>query len=269
MARPRHLRFSLTHRASAFLLVLLASAGSCSYAQEPVILATTSSVANSGLLDIVITAYPHATVRPVLLGSGRALDMLMAGTADVAISHAPAREAAALEAHPSWTRQPILYNDFLIVGPREDPAAVKGANDVLDAMARIARAKVRFLSRGDESGTHEREEELWTAAGARPDAAQLVIAGAGMGQTLRIADRSGAYTLTDRATYETLRSSLVELVVVHEGDPRLLNVYAVISDPGRVAGAQFAAWLVSGAGRDVVATALDHGRVKGFTQQAR
>ena len=100
--------------------------------------------------------------------------------------------------HPDWRYRKILYNDFLIVGPAEDPAGVRAATDVVDAMTRIARSPSKFLSRGDESGTHERERELWAAAGATPDASHLVVAGAGMGQTLRIAGSSGAYTLTDR-----------------------------------------------------------------------
>lgn len=269
MAGPRNLRLSLTPAIVVLGLLIVACAGGCRRAPDPVILATTSSVANSGLLDIVLTAYPEGTVRPVLVGSGRALDMLTAGTADAVISHAPKREAAALQAHPAWERQPILYNDFLIVGPSHDPAAVKSASGVVNAMARIAQSGERFLSRGDESGTHEREQELWAAAGAMPSAPQLVIAGAGMGQTLRIADQAGAYTLTDRATYETLRSSLGTLIVVHEGDPRLLNSYAVISDPSRPEGARFADWLAAGGGREVIATALRDGRVKGFTQSAR
>jgi tungstate transport system substrate-binding protein len=247
------------------LSVLLALAGqaACSRADRPVILATTSSVANSGLLDIVLAEYRGGTVRPVPVGSGRALDMLAAGSADVVISHAPAREAAALAAHPSWSYRKILYNDFLIVGPPEDPAAVAGATGAVEAMTRIARSTARFLSRGDESGTHQRERELWTAAGVEPETARLVVAGAGMGQTLRVAGSTGAYTLTDRGTYEALRDS-VQLKVVFDGDPRLLNTYAVIADPSNQPGAEFARWLSEGAGRDVMAGALRAETVRGF-----
>jgi tungstate transport system substrate-binding protein len=245
------------------LLLALAGSPACSRADGPMILATTSSVANSGLLDIVLAAYRGGTVRPVLVGSGRALDMLAAGSADVVISHAPARENAALAAHPSWTYRKILYNDFLIVGPPDDPAGVAGAGDAVDAMRRIAQSDVRFLSRGDESGTHERERDLWSSAGVEPEPARLVIAGAGMGQTLRVAGSTGAYTLTDRGTYEALRES-IPLRSLFEGDPRLLNTYAVIADPGNESGAVFARWLSDGAGRDVMEEALRAGRVKGF-----
>ncbi|MEX1130037.1 MAG: substrate-binding domain-containing protein [Vicinamibacterales bacterium] len=241
----------------------LAGQAACSRADGPLILATTSSVANSGLLDVVLAAYRGGTVRPVLVGSGRALDMLAAGSADVVISHAPARETAALAAHPSWTYRKILYNDFLIVGPPEDPSGVAGAGDAVEAMTRIAQSAARFLSRGDESGTHEREQDLWAAAGVEPEPARLVVAGAGMGQTLRVAGSTGAYTLTDRGTYEALRES-IRLRVLFEGDPRLLNTYAVIADPRIEAGALFARWLSEGAGRDVMGEALGAGRVRGF-----
>lgn len=253
-----------TWKLAVALLLAMAGQTGCSRPPGPVILATTSSVANSGLLDVVLAAYRGGTVRPVLVGSGRALDMLGAGTADVVISHAPARETAALEAHPGWTYRKILYNDFLIVGPPEDPAGAAEAADAVEAMERIARSRARFLSRGDESGTHERENQLWAAAGVRPEPARLVIAGAGMGQTLRIAGSSGAYTLTDRGTYAALRES-VQLRVVHEGDARLLNTYAVIADSRNEGGASFARWLSEGAGREVLAAAIREEGLRGFT----
>jgi tungstate transport system substrate-binding protein len=262
MARARHLQLHLKRCAAIAMLATAAAAG-CSRGSEPVILATTSSVANSGLLDVLLAAYDGRAVRPVLVGSGRALEMLGSGSADVAISHAPAREAAALARHPSWDYRKILYNDFVIVGPREDPAHVAGATGAVEAMARIARSGARFLSRGDQSGTHEREEELWQAAGVQPDASRVVVAGAGMGQTLRIAGSSGAYTLTDRGTYEALRNS-VQLVVLHEGDPRLVNTYAVIADPGNEGGSRFARWLSDGAGREVLSALLRGHQLKGF-----
>ena len=236
----------------------------CSRVEGPVILATTSSVGNSGLLDVVLGEYTAEPVRPVLVGSGRALDMLGGHSADVVISHAPARETAALAAHPEWRYRKVLYNDFILVGPPEDPAAVRGAVDAVDGMTRIAKSSSRFLSRGDESGTHERERELWTATGGAPSPGNLVIAGAGMGQTLRIAGSSGAYTLTDRGTFEALKSAL-PLAIVHQGDPRLLNTYAVIWDPANTRGARFAEWLTAGAGREVIAAALREARVTGFT----
>ena len=244
--------------------IALGAAAGCARSSESVTLATTSSVGNSGLLDAVLAAYGERTVHPMLVGSGRALDMLASGSADVVISHAPAREAAALAAHPSWTYRKILFNDFVIVGPPEDPAGVAQTDGAVAAMARIARSGERFLSRGDDSGTHEREQALWAAAGVRPENSRLIIAGAGMAQTLRIAARSGAYTLTDRGTYEALRTA-VDLRVVHEGDGLLLNTYAVIADSRNQAGHLFARWLSEGPGQDVLREVLRQRKVIGFS----
>ncbi len=264
MAGTRNVRLHLTRWFSAALLTLLCAAAACSRNEGPIILATTSSVGNSGLLDGVLPEYASGTVRPVLVGSGRALDMLAGDSADVVISHAPARETAALASHPEWSYRKILYNDFIIAGPAEDPARVRDANGAVEAMTRIARSSAIFLSRGDESGTHERERELWAAAAVTPGASRLVIAGAGMGQTLRIATSAGAYTLTDRGTFQAMKAS-IDLVVLHEGDPRLLNTYAVVWSPANRPGARFAIWLADGAGRDVIAAAIRDGKVTGFT----
>jgi tungstate transport system substrate-binding protein len=234
----------------------------CSYPEEPLILATTTSVGSSGLLERVLPEYGR-TVRTVQVGSGRALEMLAAGTADVVISHAPAREAEMLQAHPSWWFRKILFNDFVIAGPPDDPAGIRGMDSAVDAMRRIASSSATFLSRGDESGTHERERELWAAAGRSPPAARLVVAGAGMGQTLRIAGQTGAYTLTDRATFVALAGS-VSLVILHEGDARLLNTYAVVTDGRRAEGARLASWLAEGSGREAVRKAVETSGVKGF-----
>jgi tungstate transport system substrate-binding protein len=235
----------------------------CGRAEPPIVLATTTSVGNSGLLDQVLPEYGEV-VRPVLVWSGRAIEMLASGTADVVISHAPEREKVALGEHPDWWYRKILFNDFLIVGPRDDPAGVRDAHDAVDAMRRIATGNSRFLSRGDESGTHERERALWREAGVQPDGARLVVAGAGMGQTLRIAGGTGAYTLTDRGTFEALRQS-VRLEVLHEGDERLLNTYAVLADPRRDRGERFARWLAEGDGQRVLRELVTSAEVRGFS----
>jgi tungstate transport system substrate-binding protein len=226
-------------------------------APPPLTLATTTSVGNSGLLEPLSRAWRNergAELRSHLAGSGLALGMLAKGEADVAISHAPALESAALPEHPRWRYRKIMFNDFVLVGPTEDPAHVRSAAGIEAAMQRIAGAPVRFLSRGDQSGTHERENALWTLAGIRPAADRLVIAGAGMGATLRIASETGAYTLTDRATFAQLESTL-RLVIVCEGGEALLNTYAVIVDPeGPLADEAnaFADWLSEGNGREVI-----------------
>ena len=243
--------------------VLLIALTACAPAQPPLVLATTTSVGNSGLLDRLLPEYGEV-VRPVLVGSGRAIEMLASGTADVVISHAPERETAALGEHPGWWYRKILFNDFLIVGPRDDPAGVRQARNALDAMRRIATQGATFLSRGDESGTHERELALWREAGVQPEGERLVVAGAGMGQTLRIASGTGAYTLTDRGTFEALRQS-VNLEILHEGDERLLNTYAVLADPARTRGQRFATWLAEGDGQAVLRELVTGEEVRGFS----
>jgi tungstate transport system substrate-binding protein len=263
MAGTWDLRVHLTRL--AFAAIVLASAASgCSRSVDPLVLATTTSVGNSGLLDALLPAYTDRVVRPLLVGSGRALEMLTSGQADVVISHAPAKEATVLAAHTGIWYRKILFNDFLIVGPESDPAGVAQAVDAAAAMTRIGKSNARFLSRGDESGTHERERELWKLAGEMPGADRLIVAGAGMGQTLRIASGADAYTLTDRGTFEALRDSL-RLRILYSGDMRLLNTYSVLAKESNRDGFAFARWISEGAGRARLTDALGEGGIKGFS----
>jgi tungstate transport system substrate-binding protein len=219
-------------------------------------IATTTSVQNSGLLDALVPAYLEATgvtVRVHAAGSGRALQMLEEGLASLVISHAPETERRMLARHPEWIRRPLAYNWFVVVGPPDDPASVRGAPDAVEAFRRIAVSPSPFVSRGDLSGTHERENALWDVAGVRPPAGRLIVSGRGMAQALRHADEARAYTLSDDATFRQLSGGL-DLIVVHEGDERLRNVYSVIypDDAARddaCAAAAFARWLVEGEGR--------------------
>jgi tungstate transport system substrate-binding protein len=221
------------------------------------VLATTTSVGNSGLLDPLLAAYTKASrveLHPQLVGSGLALKMLADGQADVVISHSPAAEEAALRDHPKWDYRKIMFNDFVLVGPPDDPAHVTDASNLIDAMRRIAGSSARFISRGDQSGTHEREQQLWARAGATPPADRLIVAGAAMGSTLRVTSESGAYTLTDRATFDQLAASL-KLKLLFEGGALLLNTYAVLFDPNgpqATEAASFAGWLSDGAGRQQI-----------------
>lgn len=248
-----------TPRAAMAALLLLLVA--CTDRAPLVVLATTTSVSNSGLLDRLLPAYP-VRVRTVAVGSGRALAMLADRTADVVITHAPEGETVALREHPSWWYRKVLYNDFVIVGPANDPASVSQLADASAAMKRLSDSGQTFISRGDDSGTHERERQLWKAAGVVPS--NVVIAGASMGQTLRTASATKAYTLTDRGTFEALASSL-ELRVLVSGDSRLLNTYAVIADPKNEQGIRFARWQAEGEGRRVLAALLTKKEVRGFT----
>lgn len=228
-------------------------------ARPHVILATTTSVGNSCLLDVLLPAFykEHGyEVRPHLVGSGLALRMLARGDADVVISHAPEAELTGLREHPTWRYRKIMFNDFVLVGPPDDPAQAKGAADVSTAMRRIASSNTKFLSRGDQSGTHEREELLWRLAGVRPSSDRLIVAGAGMGTTLRIAGETDAYTLTDRATFAQ-HARRLRLVVVAEGGRHMLNTYAILvesSGPGASRAQVFADWISDGSGRTVVST---------------
>ncbi len=219
-------------------------------------LATTTSVDNSGLLALLLPLFRTQTgtdVRLVTPGSGIALDMLARGDVDVAISHAPAREAQLLRESSGWYYRKIMFNDFVIVGPPDDPARVRTGSTVARAMRRIAESGVRFISRGDSYGTHERERDLWKMAGIVPDPGKVVIAGSGMGATLRITATTGAYTLTDRATFAQF-AERGDLRIVFQGGPELLNTYAVISRIDAPAAVrEFAEWLAEGEGRGAIA----------------
>ncbi|HJU42076.1 MAG TPA: LysR substrate-binding domain-containing protein [Vicinamibacterales bacterium] len=265
----------LLARTVTMIAVALACAGAvaCQSAPAPLVLATTTSVANSGLLDPLLAEFQKdhgVVVRSHLVGSGLALRMLAQGEADVAVTHAPETEAAFLRDHPDWRARKIMFNDFVLVGPPADPAKVSGVA-IEEAMRRIAQADVRFISRGDNSGTHERENQLWELVRMRPPVPRLVRAGAGMGSTLRVASETASYTLTDRATYLQIAPDL-ELKVLVEGGPLLINTYSVVI-PGSKAAAtivratdaeKFFEWISRGRGRAVIA-AFRIGGVPAFT----
>jgi tungstate transport system substrate-binding protein len=211
--------------------------------------ATTTSVQNSGLLETLLPHFTEATVRVHAAGSGRSLEMLGDGIVDIVISHAPDTEAQYLGTHPNWAYRKLAYNRFVIVGPAPDPADVRQATDALDAFRRIAGAPVTFVSRGDQSGTHEREQLLWNAAGVLPAADRLLVSGRSMATALRHAQERQGYTLSDEATFWQLERQ-VDLVTLFAGDPRLLNTYAVVYPRGNRSAESFAEWLTHGAGRE-------------------
>ena len=250
----------------SFAVGLLLASAACRSQPPAVVLATTTSVVNSGLVDRLLPVYERQSgsrVQVLPVGSGRALRMLELGQADVVVSHAPHRESEALSANKDWSYRKILYNDFLIAGPPNDPASLAGATDALDAMRRIAASKSRWVSRGDESGTHEREQELWQSSGASPPAGRLVTSGQGMGATLRVASEMDAYTLADRGTFEQLAAS-IRLKDLYSGDVRLLNTYAVLTPRTNLAGSAFADWLAEGKGRKELERLIDAGTLHGF-----
>lgn len=216
-------------------------------------IATTTSVVNSGAMSTLLPLFERETgitVRVHAAGSGRALAMLADGVVDLVISHAPQAESGMLAQHRDWQYQKIATNQFVIVGPPHDPADVRSAADAASAFTRIAESGAYFLSRGDGSGTHEREMELWNAARVKPPPDRLRVSGAGMGTSLRQASERRAYTLTDDATFLQLRDGL-ELQQLFTRDPRLVNSYAVIFDSSPSA-ERFAEWLTAGNGRDAL-----------------
>ena len=199
--------------------------------QTELILATTTSTRDSGLLDELLPKFQEDSgyqVKVIAVGSGQALKIAEEGNADVLLAHAPQAELELMEAGFGKERELVMHNDFIIVGPEDDPAGVKGMPTASEAFTQIANTGTSFVTRGDDSGTHKKELSLWKAAGLEPQGTWYLESGQGMGDTLRIASEKGAYTLTDRATYLALRDTL-ELVPLVEGDKALLNIYHVIT----------------------------------------
>lgn len=225
-------------------------------------IATTTSVDQSGLVGTLAPAYQSdsgVAVRAHATGSGRALQMLARGDAALAMSHAPNAEAAALRSHPDLIYRKFAFNEFVVVGPPTDPAGVRGAASAVDAFRRIAQSSARFVSRGDQSGTHESEERLWTLAGRRPGTDRLIVSGRGMAQALRHAGEAEAYTLSDEATFHRFQQQL-ELVTHYRGDALLLNTYAVVYRPNDPLAANFARWVTVGRGRSLIRSFTVDGR---------
>ena len=179
--------------------------------------------------------------------------MLADGTVDAAISHAPETERRQLVQHSDWSYKKIAQNWFVVAGPDSDPAAVRSASDVVDAFRRIADSGQPFVSRGDESGTHERERSFWNAAGRRPAESRLIVSGRGMGQALRHADGARAYILTDAPTLRQMSATL-ELRSLFAKDARLVNTYAVIHQRTNARATTFETWLTSQEGRETIAS---------------
>lgn len=199
-------------------------------AKGAVLLATTTSTADSGLLDALAPLFLEQTgytLKPIAVGSGAALELGAKGEADVLLAHSPAAEEEFMSGGYGTERRTVMFNDFIIVGPADDPAGVAEAADAIDAMTRIANAEATFISRGDDSGTNALEKRLWKAAGIEPEGSWYVESGTGMGDTLNIASERAGYTISDHGTYLALRDRLA-LDILSEGDPALLNIYHVI-----------------------------------------
>jgi len=248
----------------ALFLSLLLMTGIISVWAQPktIILATTTSTQDSGLLDVLLPIFEKETsyfVKTIAVGSGQAMAMGQKGEADVLLVHSPEAEKKFIAEGYGINRRLIMHNDFIIVGHPEDPAKTKGIKSSSEAFKKIASVKGLFLSRGDNSGTHAKEKAIWKAAGINPEGEKWYQqTGLGMGQTLSVAAEKKGYTLADRGTYLALKKNL-GLDILVEGDAVLLNIYHVIEvNPGKwpkvngAGGKAFADFMVSKETQDII-----------------
>jgi tungstate transport system substrate-binding protein len=232
-------------------------------AGQAVILATTTSTQDSGLLDVLVPLFEKQTgltVKTIAVGTGQALALGGKGEADVCLVHAPDSEKKYVADGLLVNRRLVMHNDFLIVGPAADPAKIKGITSAVEAMRRLAEAKATFVSRGDNSGTNQLEKKLWQEAKIAPAGAWYLQSGQGMGATLTIASEKQAYTVTDRGTFLAFQKRL-QLVPLVEKDRILLNIYSVmLPNPAKfpkinVAGGKaFAGFMVAKETQEVIRT---------------
>lgn len=247
------------------LLVVL-SASPLMAAERYITLASTTSTENSGLfrhLLPIFTKQTGITVRVVAVGTGQALRLADRGDADVLLVHHKPSELALVSQGVASARHDVMYNDFVVIGPLADPAAIRGLNMADAALLRIATGRHGFVSRGDDSGTHKVELALWTGTGVDLEQASgnwYRETGSGMGATLNVAAAMSAYTLSDRATWVSFRNKR-KLAILVEGDPAMFNQYGVLRmNPARyphlkhAAAARFVTWLLTGAGQKVIAS---------------
>jgi tungstate transport system substrate-binding protein len=248
--------------AALILISLVLSAGVAP--AETIMVASTTSTENSGLFDYIFPMFREKTgieVRAVAVGTGQAIRMARRGDADVLFVHDRASEEAFVAGGFGLARYEVMYNDFIVVGPRQDPAKIRGLKDVAAALQQIAKAKAPFTSRGDDSGTHKAELRLWKASGLDPRPASgswYLETGQGQGSTLNVASGMGAYMFVDRGTWISFKNR-GDLEMLVEGDPLLFNQYGVIVvNPKKhphvkaKAGQAFVDWLVSPEGQKAI-----------------
>jgi tungstate transport system substrate-binding protein len=247
------------------IAILLVSGGSVAQAQDKtLILATTTSTQDTGLLDVLIPIFEKKTgyfVKTIAVGSGQAMTMGQKGEADVLLVHSPAAEKKFMEDGFGVRRRLVMHNDFVMVGPAEDPAKIKGLKSAGEAFKKMASAQALFISRGDNSGTHAKEKDVWKVAGVKYDGEKWYQqTGLGMGQTLNVAAEKKGYTLADRGTYLALAKTL-KLSILVEGDAVLLNIYHVMEvNPAKwpkvniAAAKAFADFMVSKETQEIIKT---------------
>jgi tungstate transport system substrate-binding protein len=224
----------ITRLAAVLWLVLAgllpSTTGPAAAQSSIVIVSTTTSTQDSGLLDVLVPMFEKQTgltVKTISVGTGQALALAARGEADVTLAHAPGLEKKYVDEGKMTNRRLVMYNDFIVIGPADDPAKIKGLPRALDALKRIAESQSRFVSRGDKSGTHTLELALWKQAGIEPKGAWYIESGQGMGQTLGIANDRRAYTITDRGTWLAFQKR-ISLPILVEKDKLLLNIYSVM-----------------------------------------
>jgi tungstate transport system substrate-binding protein len=195
-------------------------------------MSTTTSTENSGLLKVLLSPFEQQNdckVDVISVGTGKALKLGEAGDVDVVLVHARRLEDKFVAEGFGVNRKDVMYNDFVVLGPADDPTGVKGSKSTAEAFAKISEKQAPFVSRGDESGTHQKEKEIWEAAGVKPSGAWYVEAGQGMGEVIVMATEKDAYTMADRGTYNAFKKAKTDLVIVFEGEKGLFNPYGVIA----------------------------------------
>ena len=227
-----------------FMLLILSACGNTATEKEgatekkpepkaeptELILATTTSTQDSGLLDELLPIFEeenNVKVKTIAVGTGQALEMGTKGEADVLLVHAPKSEEELVTSGDAVNRKRVMYNDFILVGPKDNPAGVSG-DDVKAAFQKITEVKANFVTRGDDSGTHKKELGIWTAANIQPTGDTYISTGQGMGASLQIANEKNGYILTDRATWLAQEKNLTNLTIVVEGGKDLMNIYHVM-----------------------------------------
>ncbi len=266
MDRVHQVRIACCFLVMGLVLTLTVSCGRTS--DDVIMLATTTSTANTGLLDNLTEEFRKDTgirVDFIVTGTGKALAHGRRGDVDAVLVHAPVAEEQFVSEGYGVERVPVMWNDFVILGPPDDPAAISEAFAVTQALESLSQTAGSFVSRGDDSGTHKKELELWSLAGLEPNGVWYIEAGQGMGACLTMANEKMAYILTDRGTY-LARADTLELKVLFEGQAELVNPYAIIAvnperfrDVNFVDVEQFIEWLTSDRGQ----TLIDEYRVNG------
>lgn len=230
-------------------------------AQERLKISSTTSTDNSGLFEALNPAFEkrfHCRVDVIAVGTGKALKIGAAGDVDVVFVHARAAEDTFIADGFGVNRRDVMYNDFIIIGPKEDPAGIRGFKDVKKAFTAIAKKGALFISRGDDSGTHKKEKQLWKKSGIAPKGKWYAESGQGMGAVIQIANEKKAYAMADRGTYLAY-SKKIDLVILCEGDTDLFNPYGIMAvNPAKVPSANYAlamayiGWVTSQEGQKII-----------------